>query len=628
MAKTTKLKSTQSFGSTNSKNSSKTNPTSNVSLSSSAAAAAAMTGIAAKSKSPKPKKPKSSRTNKRKTSKLPPRTPEPDPLRQRAQSAPVDLDDLSDTLRRSHEGENSLSHLQSLSISPADTFETAPLSAASSGSFDSRASYQSRSKGNKRGGKCGDDRSIDSHNNDYLPVSLLNFDSPQNKKRGSNHSNSNGSRNSNNHSKVVIEHKMKNVPSNKNPFGGGSSLACLLKPLLLFLFLAAILSGGASVYGWLFKFPALNQQVEALEEQVSRLQTENDRYESLNNRLNITVDDLETVKDDLNGTVSELETVASALNTTKDQIVAEIDQLKTQNFDYALLNEGLQAETAELAREVESFREALGQLTDEHSILQNTTTALQDLATRFANTTIDQNETLEVLKITLEGFQAENDRLEDFNEKLETGLDYLNDTLFANGNLVESSAVTLGEITQVLGEQVKQQQRTTLQQLEISYRQLLAGWDCDYRDVFRSEAYGQDYDTLLVSESWGGLLPLEVQTYVEERVLSKLCLDPKDFQTYLFSTNADGVTSNQLIRAVVLYTEDAMKYYFESSLAESNSDGENTNTVEDNPNANANGVTLSEWIDASFRCDRLASPFDSTKDGISVRKQRFFHLRH
>jgi len=615
----------QRFGSSNSNNSSKTNPTSNVS--SSSTTSSAMTGIPTKSKPPKPKKPKSSRSKKRKTSKLPPQTPEPDPLRQRAQSAPVDLDDLSDTLRRSHEGENSLSHLQSLSISPADTFETAPLSASSSRSFDSRASYQSRNKGSKRGGKRGDDRSIDSHNNDYLPVSLLNFDSPQNKKRGNNHSNSNG----NNDSKVVIEHKMMNVPSNKNQFrsqsvlfGGGSSLACLLKPLLLFLFLAAILSGGASVYGWLFKFPALNQQVEALEEQVSRLQTENDRYENLNNRLNITVDDLETVKDDLNGTVSELETVASALNTTKDQIVAEIDQLKTQNFDYALLNEGLQAETAELAREVDSFREALGQLTDEHSILQNTTTALQDLATRFANTTIDQNETLEVLKITLEGFQAENDRLEDFNEKLETGLGYLNDTLFANGNLVESSAVTLGEITQVLGEQVKQQQRTTLQQLEISYRQLLAGWDCDYRDVFRSEAYGLDYDTLLVSESWGGLLPLEVQTYVEERVLSKLCLDPKDFQTYLFSTNADGVTSNQLIRAVVLYTEDAMQYYFESSLAESNSDGENTSTGEDNPN----GVTLSQWIDVSFRCDRLESPFDSTKYEINVRKQRFLHLRH
>jgi hypothetical protein len=94
----------------------------------------------------------------------------------------------------------------------------------------------------------------------------------------------------------------------------------------------------------------------------------------------------------------------------------------------------------------------------------------------------------------------------------------------------------------------------------------------------------------------GNLLPSDVQTYINERVLSKMCLDPNDFNNYLSSTvSSNGVTSNQLMRAVVLYTDDAMKYYFPAD--------------EDD----ANGVTLDQWIDASFRCGLLDNPFGRSR---------------
>ena len=227
-----------------------------------------------------------------------------------------------------------------MEVSPADTFDTVPLD-------------QSPSQ-------------------DYLPTHL-NFESPQkgskivsNKKNG-------------NTQKVVIEHKMKGKGGN----GGGSrSLAgymCLIKPLLLFLFIAVCLAGAASVYGWLFKFPDLNRQVKELEGQISRLQAENDRYEELNDLLNITTADLELVRDDLNGTAFQLENVALALNTTADQVIAVISDLQGQNMEYALLNQGLQTNVEDLAGEVDFFREALEDLTSEHSVLQETTTALQGL---------------------------------------------------------------------------------------------------------------------------------------------------------------------------------------------------------------------------------------------------------
>jgi len=425
-------------------------------------------------------------------------------------------------------------------------------------------------------------------NNDYLPVSYLNFDSPP---KG----------NGNNTSKVVIEHKMKD----KGGGGGSRSIAstmCLLKPLLLFLFIAAVLAGAASVYGWLFKFPSLNKQVKELETQIARLQAENDRYEDLNDRLNITTGDLEMVRDDLNGTVWELENVASALNTTTDQVVAVIEDLKDQNLEYALLNAGLQDNVEDLAGEVNFFRQALEELANEHSVLKETTNSMQALAEQFSDTSVDQQETLAVLKETLEGFQAENDRLEDFNEKLESGLNYLNETLFANGNLVESSAATLTEISEVLGERVQQQQQSTLVQLEISYRQLLAGWDCGFNDVF---SFGQG--TVIAVN--GGSLPVDVQNYLDDRVLSKLCLDYNDFERYLLSTTAGAVTSNQLLRTVVLYTEDAMKYYFPSD-------------------ASSDGVSLSEWIDASFQCSLLDTTFVAGQTRMLGLHKFFQHLRH
>lgn len=565
MAKT--KKSTRSVGSNNSKGSSSTHPASNVSIASSVVSVKAPNATRKKLRSKKEQKSAATKTM------------EETAPRQRAESEPVDLDEVVDNLNRSsHYGD----------ISPAETFDTVPLSASPSMSVSSRAN--------------GD-------GNDYLPATLLNFDSPPKK----------SSKASSDSRKVVIEHKVKDKGQSRSAIGGGGSLLCLVKPMLILLLLVALAAGASSVYGWLFKFPALNKQVKELEEQISRLddeidrlQTENNRYQFLNDKLNITVDDLEDVRDDLNITVSDLEDVASVLNTTRDQIVAEIGELQNQNYEYAQLNAGLQSNVQELAGEVSFFRDALDKLTDEHSILQDTTTSLQDLATKFANTTIDQNETLTVLKETLEGFQAENDRLEDFNEKLEAGLDYLNETLFANGDLVESSAASIADLAEVLGERVQQQQQSSLLQLEISYRQLLAGWDCDYRDVFRSEAFGQDYDVFLPGKP-SSVLPDQVGNYVDERILSKLCLDLDDFEDYLSSSTNAGVTSNQLIRAVILYTEDALKYYFPSAQ-----------------NDNNNGILLSEWIDAGFRCDLLDVPYEvyrtSGNNGVAVRKNRFLRL--
>merc|ERR1712192_99978 len=264
---------------------------------------------------------------------------------------------------------------------------------------------------------------------------------------------------------------------------------------------------------------------------------------------------------------------------------------------------------------------------------QNTTTALQDLATQFANTTIDQNETLQVLQTTLYLFQTENDRLEDFNTNLKDGLEYLNTTLS------DGIDTSLEDITVLLGEQVQQQQSLTLTQLEISYRQLIQNWDCEYRNVFGNEPYGQNYDIPMIVEYDPDadlmVLPSDVHEYITDRVLSKLCVssdgtEDDDFLRYLQQTNTDvvrdGIISKQLIRSVLLYTDDAMRYYFPpaaNTVTAAVVDGIQIGSSSSSTN---DGVPIDDWVDAGFRCELLPNPYrwssTATNDNINLRQRR------
>ena len=583
---------------------------------------------------------------------------EPVPLRTRTRSQPVDVDELVDRMANNNRN-GSIPD-----ISPTNTYDTIPL--AECRSFTSSNSAQSS--------RSSQFNNHNNNNDSYLPVSLQSASPANNRatnlrstsvvpgsrnRTSSTNPNSTATTDSNPAARVVIEHQ--NSASKKSQGGSGlGGILCVLKALLPFLLIFAIGGGAASIYGWLFKFPTLNKQVKALEVQlvlldteidrltgeVTRLETANARYEELNAVLSGTVFELEVVQDDLNTTVLDLEDVAEQFNTTTETLLQQLDTLQERNREYQILNVGLSQNVEQLADEVVYFQDTLLELSTEHAILQTTTSALQDLAAQFANTTIDQNETLVVLQSTLQRFDDENDRLEEFNTNLMSGLQYLNTTV------TDGIDTSLAEITVVLGEQIQQQQLLTLKQLEISYRQLITNWDCDYRNVFVNEPYGQDYDIPMIGynpEADKLLLPATVHTYIQDRVLSKLCLvdttdnkdeNTEDFLRYLQQTNTDlrGITSNQLIRSVTLYTDEALKYYFPSSTSSAIDDGQAV-YIEQRDENDEGGLPIQDWIDAGFRCEDLSEPFrwsndintnnneqeqdnDSNNDMINLRRSR------
>jgi hypothetical protein len=195
------------------------------------------------------------------------------------------------------------------------------------------------------------------------------------------------------------------------------------------------------------------------------------------------------------------------------------------------------------------------------------------------------------LQSFLQDLMTQNDRLETFNEDLVTLVSFLNSTSLGLGNSLE-------DITDFLSSQIDTNQMLVLKNLENIYRQRIQNWDCDFRDVFRDEAFGNDFTSVIERQA---KLPA-VLDYIDRRIFQDLCLDVTNFESYLdsvFPTDGSGesITTYRLIREIVLYTDLAWEYYFSAS----------DNVV--GGGGGGGGVPLDDWVDASFKCVRLDNPY-------------------
>ena len=389
--------------------------------------------------------------------------------------------------------------------------------------------------------------------------------------------------------KISFEHHVKTTSPSSGARGAGMVLG-MSKPALGIATLLFLGAGGAAAMGW-FQIPGLNSQIKDLEKQVKllsveidRLAVENDRYTKLNNELNQTVEEFRDLNQDLNSTVIELEAIKDDINATQLELVERVQELKTENEEYARLNAELNTTAATLAQEVEFFETALNKLVLENENLSNVTDALQVVTDEIGNITEAQNETLTGLFNVVGSLRSENDRLEALNDNLTTVVSYLNDTSVGLGN-------TLQQITDFLASQIVANQVLVAETLENTYRQKVQAWDCDYRDTFRDEAFGQNYTVVISDVS-------TVMDYVDQRILSELCLDKEDFEDYVSVRYPEGLTSFRLVQGVGNYTSAALDYYF--------------------PESGEVGVTPQEWNTASYNCENLETDYSWRSDDNSL----------
>ncbi len=378
--------------------------------------------------------------------------------------------------------------------------------------------------------------------------------------------------------KIMFEH---NITTNNSKARSAGLLLRMTKPALLIAGFLILGTGAAAAFGW-FQIPGLSSQIEELEAQVAllsgeidRLSAANDRYESLNKELNQTVADFRDLNQDLNATVTELEGISDGLNTTQLELMERVQELTIENENFSRTNQELNTTAARLAQEVDFFEVALTKLVLENGALSNLTGVFQGLTTEFGTLTDEQNATLVGMYEVLNGLTLENERLESLNKDLVTIVGFLNDTSVGLDN-------SLQQISEFLADQITANQVLVSASLENTYRQRVQNWACDYRDHFREQPFGQDFN-VLISNMTG------VVDYVDERVLSELCLVKSDFQEYLRQEYPEGLNSFRLMRGVSAYTTDALDYYF--------------------PEANETGIAPEAWAEASYDCQKLQTSF-------------------
>lgn len=378
--------------------------------------------------------------------------------------------------------------------------------------------------------------------------------------------------------KITFEHHVKTTSSSARSAG---LLLGMTKPALGIVGLLILGTGAAAAFGW-FQIPGLSNQIDELEAQVAqlsgevdRLSAENDRYETLNDKLNQTVAEFRDLNQDLNDTVTELESISDGLNSTRGELLQRVRELTTENENYARMNRELNNTAARLAQEVDFFELALSKLVLENGALSNLTESLQGITTEFGTLTEEQNKTLLGLYDVLNGLTSENERLESLNNDLVKIVTFLNETSLGLDN-------SLQQVSAFLADQITVNQVLVLASLENTYRQKVQTWDCDYRDHFAEESFGQDFNVLISNIT-------QVVDYIDERVLSEICLNKSDFQQYLRAEFPEGLNSFRLMRGVNDYALSALNYYF--------------------PQANQTGVSPDDWADASYDCQKLQEPF-------------------
>jgi methyl-accepting chemotaxis protein len=381
--------------------------------------------------------------------------------------------------------------------------------------------------------------------------------------------------------------------------------------------LASTAGGAAGLWGWMSIVPGLNNQIQELEREVSRLEEQNDRYEVLNSELNATVVDLQQLNQDLKETAVRLAISVHELNVSVTNLQIVNQQLREENVRYSVLNDALQGTARNLSDTVDQLQDNVGNLTLQNQELASTTTFLKEETERLNGLNDDLSRTVLMLNESLTDITAANAKLSSLNTDLSRIVSFLNDTTTNTTNTINH---TLDELTRAISEQIAINRVAVVQSLENRYMQQAMFWDCSFRDVFRGESFILDEDSPIIlagndnmtttNSSSSSNNYIRVMEYVEDRVLSKLCLDASDFERYImdimmmYNESAAGagagaaasatptptptptpirqLSANKIYRAVAEYTMAAMSYYF--------------------PAKGEEGLTVDDWAEAKLDC--------------------------
>ena len=322
----------------------------------------------------------------------------------------------------------------------------------------------------------------------------------------------------------------------------------------------------------------LGGEVDRLHNEVNRLSNETDRLSGINDQLEINIDNYAAENHKLNTSVHILMRLNGQLNTTTLDLMVQVEDLK-------MLNESLVEQNRDLNSSIAVLSEEVKELDGVNERLTKTTKTLWVSIDKLTNETIELtmrnhelNLTVTDLKTEVSNMTGEIDRLNRITADLATLVTFLNDTA---SDMDES----LEGVTAYLAEQISLNRALVMGSLKNLYLQRTSNWDCDFREYFLTESFTSNRNASIGTGSFEF-----VMDYIDERVLSDLCLEKSDFESflgeYIDSAQLSDASFNQMQQAVGEYTDLALGFYFTA-------------------NNTTNSITPTIWAEAKYECKSL-----------------------
>jgi uncharacterized coiled-coil DUF342 family protein len=407
---------------------------------------------------------------------------------------------------------------------------------------------------------------------------------------------------------LTIEHSVKTEKSSDR------ILQKMKKPILIILGL--ILSGSSAFFfqRWL-TIPGLNHQIERLEAQnarlailndelesqvdrladetdrlgieVDRLSNENDRYAHVNDQLAANITELKFQNDVLNVSLQLFLGQNGQLNESVTKLAIANVELRAQVNIYVTLNDILNTTALRLEQEVDRLARTNEDLVDTNTNLWQAIDVLSNETSALSGRNEYLNQTVQNLNAEVVILSTEIDRLHILTSNLGSVVRFLNET-------AASIDQNFDEFAAYLASQTDYYRFLVVNTLELLHLQQISNWDCDFRSFFATESFANNR-----SQPIGVSRYAEVMAYVDNHILTGLCLSKLDFEEYLDSEVVKSgvfppanVSVNELTRAVNMYSTLALQFYFPPSM----------------PNGGDGfGLTPMEWSDASYQCEKLGS---------------------
>eukprot|EP00563_Minutocellus_polymorphus_P000756 CAMPEP_0181026438 /NCGR_PEP_ID=MMETSP1070-20121207/3641_1 /TAXON_ID=265543 /ORGANISM="Minutocellus polymorphus, Strain NH13" /LENGTH=641 /DNA_ID=CAMNT_0023103633 /DNA_START=71 /DNA_END=1996 /DNA_ORIENTATION=+ len=383
----------------------------------------------------------------------------------------------------------------------------------------------------------------------------------------------------------TIEHKHTYKRSKK------SKVIAFSKPLIAIagIVVVALTGGGAFLLSEWFTIPGLTAQIEELQTQVKlltaqvdRLEEENDRFSQLNDRLEEenTVFASEIVKfNNTNALYAELNVELADL--TSDNMRLN-EMLNASNTRYKKLNlqldetkNNLQTQVGDLSVENTKLDTTVASYAKENQILEEHVDRLESINEEFASKVDSLNSTATILS-------RENNRLSALNDDLRVVASFLNETA---GTLVDSYE----DIAGYLARQIDAGRAIWTRTTQNLYRARTNNMVCDIQSRFSGQSFVVN-PTIPIGDAHYS----EVIEYVDETMLSELCIRREEFEAFLLDENimmfSSDVTLNDVVRSLTRYNMMVFDYYFPRDT--SRMDG-------------GEFLTNDDWSAANYRCEEL-----------------------